>query len=124
MHGRSCRSHPIARDANIIIACSSSRSAIARSTVPAFASRCYATGSEPSGNMSPASDPTPPPPASAASSSSSPATSSSPSSADAKISSIVDQIEQLTLLQAADLVSQLKVRRHQSEGRDNLLQRN
>ncbi|CAO1625486.1 unnamed protein product [Sympodiomycopsis kandeliae] len=86
---------------------SSSRNAIKTPRMPS-AIRCLATGSEPSGNVSPSSTPAPPPPA--ASSQQASTSKSSSGSSDPKLSSIVDQIEQLTLLQAAELVTQLKTR--------------
>lgn len=87
---------------------SSSRQQLRTSSLrPSSALRCLSTGAEPSAAVSPASSPASPPPATGSSPSAS--TSSSSSSADPKLSSIVDQIEQLTLLQASELVAQLKV---------------
>ncbi|CAO1634719.1 unnamed protein product [Parajaminaea phylloscopi] len=73
-----------------------------------LAVRSLATGAEPSASVSPSSSPAPPPPASASASTSSSSSAAAP--VDPKLSAIVDQIEGLTLLQASELVSQLKTR--------------
>lgn len=96
---------------------SSSRSFVSTSYLRAQAATT-AEAAQPSASTSPNSRPAPPPPSSTNNSKSVPAStsdnasasSSTGSSNNAKLSSIVDQIETLTLLEASELVSLLKTR--------------
>lgn len=92
---------------SILPSSSTSRQSLRAARLPSL--RHYATGAEPSAAVSPNSEPaSPPPPQGDAPSSSSASSSAAP--VDPKLSAIVDQIENLTLLQASELVSQLKSR--------------